>query len=110
MLIQYCQFVLKHYMKQECCRERKLYEKAYAFAKKGTVIEKPVNDQNGMFFCLAQAYLFGIWDEYAMACYFLGKYEEADKLFTKLFEIIGVRRSETKSLLFSAGDKKETCV
>lgn len=68
------------------CRERKLYEKAYAFAKKGTVIEKPVNDQNGMFFCLAQAYLFGIWDEYAMACYFLGKYEEADKIFTKLFE------------------------
>lgn len=68
------------------CRERGMHEKAYIYAKKGSLITKPEGNQDGMFFCLASVYSFGIWDELAMACFHLKKYEEADKLFTKIEE------------------------
>ncbi len=68
------------------CRERQLHEKAYVFAKKAMLIKKPEGDMNGMFFCLASCYLFGVIDELAMACFHLKKFEEADQLFTRIKE------------------------
>jgi hypothetical protein len=55
------------------CRKKSLFAQAYLFAKTGSQIPYPTD----LLFLVKEIYQWRIWDELAVAAYWIGKYEES---------------------------------